>query len=137
MHFEGVYYHLRAAQFLPRPVQSPRIPIWVGGGWPNKAPFRRAARWDGAFPHYRDGQGMRMMPLDELHKLLAFIQQQRAVERPFDIIVRNKAPSGDKARDAAIAAAYAAAGLTWWLEGVEGRPHVDDVLRRIREGPPA
>jgi alkanesulfonate monooxygenase SsuD/methylene tetrahydromethanopterin reductase-like flavin-dependent oxidoreductase (luciferase family) len=27
--------------FLPTPVQRPRVPIWVGGSWPNKAPMRR------------------------------------------------------------------------------------------------
>jgi alkanesulfonate monooxygenase SsuD/methylene tetrahydromethanopterin reductase-like flavin-dependent oxidoreductase (luciferase family) len=26
--------------FLPTPVQRPRVPIWVGGIWPNKAPRR-------------------------------------------------------------------------------------------------
>src|SRR5262249_57990389 len=36
--------------FRPVPVQRPRVPIWVGGFWPNKAPMRRAARWDGAIP---------------------------------------------------------------------------------------
>lgn len=30
--------------FLPTPVQRPRVPVWVGGFWPNKAPMRRAAR---------------------------------------------------------------------------------------------
>src|SRR5690348_6689964 len=36
--------------FLPTPVQRRRVPVWVGGIWPNKAPMRRAARWDGAIP---------------------------------------------------------------------------------------
>lgn len=27
-HHEGTSYHIKEAQFLPRPVQSPRIPIW-------------------------------------------------------------------------------------------------------------
>src|SRR5579863_6868421 len=48
--YEGQYYTARDALFLPTPVQSPRIPIWVAGIWPNKAPMRRAARWDGFFP---------------------------------------------------------------------------------------
>jgi alkanesulfonate monooxygenase SsuD/methylene tetrahydromethanopterin reductase-like flavin-dependent oxidoreductase (luciferase family) len=47
---EGQHFHLRDAHFLPAPVQTPRIPIWVGGFWPNKSPLRRAARWDGVFP---------------------------------------------------------------------------------------
>src|SRR6266704_5606931 len=38
---EGAAYHIKEAQFLPRPVQSPRIPIWVAAMWPSKAPLRR------------------------------------------------------------------------------------------------
>jgi alkanesulfonate monooxygenase SsuD/methylene tetrahydromethanopterin reductase-like flavin-dependent oxidoreductase (luciferase family) len=45
--FQGKHFHLRPVQFLPRPLQQPRIPIWVGGFWPHKPPMRRAARWDG------------------------------------------------------------------------------------------
>lgn len=41
----------------PTPVQEPRIPIIVGGLWPNKKPFHRGARWDGMIPHYR-GDGV-------------------------------------------------------------------------------
>ena len=37
-------------EFEPRPVQQPRIPIWVAARWPNRRPLRRAARWDGVFP---------------------------------------------------------------------------------------
>ena len=36
--------------FRPTPVQTPRPPVWIAGWWPRKAPFRRAARWDGVFP---------------------------------------------------------------------------------------
>jgi alkanesulfonate monooxygenase SsuD/methylene tetrahydromethanopterin reductase-like flavin-dependent oxidoreductase (luciferase family) len=46
--YRGEYYHVDEITLLPRPVQTPRIPIWVGGGWPLKGPARRAARWDGA-----------------------------------------------------------------------------------------
>lgn len=59
--------------FLPSALQSPRIPIWVGGIWPNKAPFRRAARWDGAFP-LKTGGAMRKKDLENIR---AFIQQHR------------------------------------------------------------
>ena len=37
-------------EFEPRPVQQPRIPIWVAARWPNRRPLRRAARFDGVFP---------------------------------------------------------------------------------------
>lgn len=46
----GEYYTLHEMTFLPRPVQFPRIPVWVGGWWLNRAPLRRAVRWDGFHP---------------------------------------------------------------------------------------
>jgi alkanesulfonate monooxygenase SsuD/methylene tetrahydromethanopterin reductase-like flavin-dependent oxidoreductase (luciferase family) len=33
--FEGAHYHVKAAHFLPRPVQVPRVPIWVAVVWPS------------------------------------------------------------------------------------------------------
>src|SRR5712692_419999 len=48
-HYAGNQYEVDGVTFLPRPVQSPRIPIWVAGAWPHRRPFRRAARWDGFF----------------------------------------------------------------------------------------
>jgi alkanesulfonate monooxygenase SsuD/methylene tetrahydromethanopterin reductase-like flavin-dependent oxidoreductase (luciferase family) len=132
----GTHYALRTAGFRPAPRQAPRIPIWVGGTWPLTAPFRRAARWDGAFPHYRDGGRPAMMPLGAIRDLIAFVTRHRETPAPFEVVVRNKAPSGDRARDAAVAAAYAGAGVTWWLEGVEGRYSVEAVRACIRRGPP-
>jgi alkanesulfonate monooxygenase SsuD/methylene tetrahydromethanopterin reductase-like flavin-dependent oxidoreductase (luciferase family) len=37
-------------EFEPRPLQVPRIPVWVASRWPHRRPLRRAARWDGLFP---------------------------------------------------------------------------------------
>ena len=48
--YNGTHYKLEEMTFLPKPKQEPRIPIWVGGGVPNKAPFRRAARYEGVSP---------------------------------------------------------------------------------------
>ena len=45
--FAGDHYHVEQVSLHPRPVQSPRPPIWLAAGWPRKAPIRRAARWDG------------------------------------------------------------------------------------------
>ena len=35
--FEGKYYKVAESTFFPPPVQKPRIPIWIGGGWPRNA----------------------------------------------------------------------------------------------------
>jgi alkanesulfonate monooxygenase SsuD/methylene tetrahydromethanopterin reductase-like flavin-dependent oxidoreductase (luciferase family) len=37
--FHGRHYQIDEATLLPRPVQQPRIPIWVGGTWPRKPSF--------------------------------------------------------------------------------------------------
>ena len=41
---KGRHYKIGHTVFLPVPKQKPRIPIWVGGFWPRKGPFKRAAR---------------------------------------------------------------------------------------------
>jgi alkanesulfonate monooxygenase SsuD/methylene tetrahydromethanopterin reductase-like flavin-dependent oxidoreductase (luciferase family) len=40
----GAFYQLKAVRLLPKPLQKPRIPIWIGGVWPLKGPIRRALR---------------------------------------------------------------------------------------------
>jgi alkanesulfonate monooxygenase SsuD/methylene tetrahydromethanopterin reductase-like flavin-dependent oxidoreductase (luciferase family) len=46
----GPHYEVHARPFLPRPLQTPRIPVWIGACWPARKPFVRAAQWDGVFP---------------------------------------------------------------------------------------
>ena len=49
--FSGKHYAVKKKTiFMPGSVQKPRIPVWTAGYWPRKAPFRRAARWDGVVP---------------------------------------------------------------------------------------
>ena len=43
--YEGQYHRVRDAVFLPRPIQSPRVPIWVGAFWPRK---RYRPTWRGS-----------------------------------------------------------------------------------------
>src|SRR5918992_4420642 len=46
----GEHYTVDAVRFLPRPVQRPRVPVWVAGYAGKPKPIRRAARYDGFFP---------------------------------------------------------------------------------------
>jgi probable F420-dependent oxidoreductase len=49
--FEGEYYRCRDIAFVPKPFQSPRIPLWVGGE--GKLAQRRAGRYgDAWFPYF-------------------------------------------------------------------------------------
>jgi alkanesulfonate monooxygenase SsuD/methylene tetrahydromethanopterin reductase-like flavin-dependent oxidoreductase (luciferase family) len=42
--YTGKHYRIGRTVFTPKPVQLPRVPVWVAGKWPNKKPFRRAAQ---------------------------------------------------------------------------------------------
>jgi len=42
--YAGKHFTIGPVQFSPRPVQRPRIPIWVGGHLPGGGPLTRAAR---------------------------------------------------------------------------------------------
>lgn len=133
--FTGTHYQVNGAHFLPKPVQQPRIPIWVAGAWPNKAPFRRAAQWDGVCPINRENLAIPLTP-DDIRTLRSYIQQQRTTDRPFDIVHAGQTTGTDAAADRALVTAYAAAGVTWWLEMPTETTTLAAFRRRIHEGPP-
>lgn len=108
---EGVHYRLGPTTFTPRPVQRPRIPVWVAGWWPNKAPYRRAARWDGVVPELVGG---RPIGLDDVRALSEFVASERTADGPFDIVLNGYDVVGRRDADQ-----FAAAGVTWWLERID------------------
>jgi hypothetical protein len=95
--FNGTHYQLDNVQLTARPVQRPRIPIWVGGNMLVPAVRRRVLRWDGSCAYKRSTDGPQQVTPDDVRALLA--------ERgdPFDV----KVSGGDLAE-------FAAAGATWW-----------------------
>jgi alkanesulfonate monooxygenase SsuD/methylene tetrahydromethanopterin reductase-like flavin-dependent oxidoreductase (luciferase family) len=129
----GVHYRVSTPGQAP-PVQEPRIPVWVGGGWPAKRPFRRAAKWDGVMPiSSRVLQGEDLAPLD-LEEISAFIGAERVSGGPFEIL---KGGTTVDAADREQPEAYRAAGATWWLESlVPWGCTLEAVEQRIRLGPP-
>jgi hypothetical protein len=50
--FSGEFFNVDNGKLAVTPIQQPRIPILMGCWWPNKKPFRRAARWDGIMPYW-------------------------------------------------------------------------------------
>jgi alkanesulfonate monooxygenase SsuD/methylene tetrahydromethanopterin reductase-like flavin-dependent oxidoreductase (luciferase family) len=128
--------------FLPVPVQRPRVPVWVGGLWPNKAPMRRAARWDGAIPVMAGWDSGGPPDLSEVGELVRFLRGCRAENglagRPFDIVIGGTSPAGPAAgRD--LAGPLADLGITWWDERMpwgDDLGRAEPVLRRIDQGPP-
>ncbi len=92
--YEGEHYHVQEMAFLPTPVQSSRIPIWVVGAWPRKKSIQRALRYEGILPSkmQADGTFAEMTPAD-LERMKRFITERRLETTPFDIIMEGK-PQG-------------------------------------------
>jgi probable F420-dependent oxidoreductase len=137
--FQGKHYQVTNARFLPTPFQ-PRIPIWVGGFWPKKAPMRRAARWDGAYPLFNVWQDP--AKLDAFKEAVAFLWEQKPTAQPFDILAVGSTQSS---RDVDAPRLYQEAGATWWMEAIDpwdfGWPDrgpwpIEAMRQRVRLGPP-
>ena len=133
--FHGDHYQVDSVQFLPTPLQRPRIPVWVAGVWPNKAPFRRAARWDGVFPIV-ERESFASDP-DEVREILAYIAEFRQSDQPQDVIVHAESRGVPAPELRARIAALADAGVTWWLQTVAPEERYETIRELIAAGPPA
>jgi alkanesulfonate monooxygenase SsuD/methylene tetrahydromethanopterin reductase-like flavin-dependent oxidoreductase (luciferase family) len=137
--FEGRHYRFGPMTFRPRPVQRPRIPIWVVGAWPHKRSMLRAARWDGIIVQAQDETGRPATGPEPLHDVLAWIRRERPAELatgPFDVIVDGTTPAADPVAAAATARAHADAGATWWTEVDWANASIEAMQTRIGAGPP-
>lgn len=142
--YQGQHYQLQQMRFLPKPIQQPRIPIWVGGTWPNKAPFRRAARYDGVFPITETSHPS----IVEWKELKEFIEDRRQEEEPYDYVHYGVTPGDDKDKAVAITRPFQEIGITWWMEDISPYGYgygwsdawdadiVEQLQLRIEQGPP-
>ncbi len=109
----GPHYEVRARPFLPRPLQTPRIPVWIGARWPARKPFVRAAGWDGVFPiDIEPGQ------IAEMNELIA--ANRPPGTGPFEVVAE-MAPGDDPAP-------WEAAGVDWLLSDLGPGRRADGTL---------
>ena len=142
--YAGQYYHIENAHFLPKPLQQPRIPIWVGGNWPYKAPFRRAAKWDAVFPLFSVWDNEQQ--LAQLNDMVRYLSKHRKYEQPMDIICMGVTPDAESKEGVDWVEQRAELGATWWLECLTpDRAGIDDygdewpvdaLRERVLQGPP-
>jgi alkanesulfonate monooxygenase SsuD/methylene tetrahydromethanopterin reductase-like flavin-dependent oxidoreductase (luciferase family) len=137
-HYQGKHSHVNEITFAPRPIQTPRIPIWIGGFWPRKAPARRAARWDGFCPaRLPDEHGSGDIKPSDIRDIKAYIARYRSSSAPFDLVVGGHTPGDDPAKARAHVEQFIEAGATWWSEFVlPGPGEADRALTRIKQGAP-
>ena len=133
--YTGKHYQVEDVQFIPQPIQQPRIPIWACGAWSNKrAPIRRGARWDGIIAV----TGERAIKSEEVREVRAYCEQHRTTNDPFDVVVILQSEGGNSADDQQKTEAFEEAGATWWLEDLSlGRFSLEDARNRIHKGPPS
>jgi alkanesulfonate monooxygenase SsuD/methylene tetrahydromethanopterin reductase-like flavin-dependent oxidoreductase (luciferase family) len=135
----------RPTPFLPKSVQSPRVPVWVAGTWPKKRPFRRAARWDGVVPLSPRLDFGEALTVDETRDIVAYIGEHRVDDGPYAVVISGHTTGQDATADRDKVAAYADVGATWWLEDLSPWPYgwnwqgpwpVEAMRARITAGPP-
>lgn len=136
--FHGQHYQLEEVTFLPRPVQQPRIPIWVAAFWPKRRPVRRAAAWDGIAPIPYDFENDTFLPTtpQTVAEIVSYVGEHRATDAPFDVAVSLTHRPGEDLR--AAHDELEAAGATWWRDGwiPDEGVAAEDWHRDVLEGPP-
>lgn len=117
--YAGRHYRVESVGLQPPPLQRPRIPIWVGGRYPNRGAVRRAARWDGAVlfkaASYSEtsNEPAEWTP-EDIRQLLAQVNRPGA----FDVVVGGRERNPDTAAEVELIRCLAEAGATWWTEWV-------------------
>ena len=132
---DGEYYHVQPMKLLPPSLQQPRIPIWVVGAWPRQKSMQRVLRWDGIIPQKMDGGAQPMTP-DDIRAIKAYVQANRQLSTPFDIIWEGETPGEDLTHAAAVVGPWRDVGVTWWMETRWNATSLEQVRQRVRQGPP-
>lgn len=118
--YSGRFYQAQDVTMRRRPLQSPHIPIWIGGQYPKSGPIRRAARWDGSClfisTSYAPGAiAQRDWTADDVHAFLGRVAELRPTGLDgFDVVVGGRARQADWDAERALIQAVAGAGATWW-----------------------
>jgi alkanesulfonate monooxygenase SsuD/methylene tetrahydromethanopterin reductase-like flavin-dependent oxidoreductase (luciferase family) len=139
--FDGVHYHVRPSPHMPPPppLQQPRIPIWVVGGWPSQKSMARALRYDGLLPQLL--KPARNAGPEDVREMGRYISEHRPAGTPYDIIVDGETPGDNPKAAREIIRPWAEAGVTWWIESRWGLIEAPERMRltreRIEQGPPA
>ena len=122
--YDGRHFRVTEVTLLPRPVQQPRIPIWIGGAFPNPGPLRRAARWDGAClypaatgPGTGEDSGDPIAAAD-VAAIRRAVAAHRTSPGPFDIVAGGPERGPDPGRTRELIRQCAEAGATWFGEWI-------------------
>src|SRR5687768_16632778 len=100
--------------------------------------MRHALPYDGMIAVKMDGNSpFGTITPDDIRRIRAFVEEQRAATTPFDIVIEGITPGDDPAQGASQLRPFAEAGVTWWIESMWDVPGGQKAVRkRIKQGPP-
>jgi alkanesulfonate monooxygenase SsuD/methylene tetrahydromethanopterin reductase-like flavin-dependent oxidoreductase (luciferase family) len=124
--FKGDHYELDNVAYQPTPYNKKGIPIWVGGTWPKKGPFRRAARYNGVVPQ-GTGTGTKF------RDMMTYVKKHRTNSEHYDWVCSTAYVSRNK-RDAFVNE-FQGVGATWYIESW-GTESYEKQTNRVKRGPP-
>ena len=143
--YSGKHYTARRIPELmppapPPPVQQPRVPTWVVGGWPRPKSMRRAALQDGWLPAYvGDGEVTPEVVAQGVEWIREEREKHGLTMDGYDVAAEGMTHAEDP-NAAATVRPWADAGATWWIDA--DWSSMDPVAvrqaaeRRLKAGPP-
>ncbi|MDX6296584.1 MAG: hypothetical protein QOI51_441 [Nocardioidaceae bacterium] len=149
--YEGLHYSARPTDFMlpDPPVQRPHPPVWVVGahlvGRPTQPSLDRAARWEGLIPQVvHQGEPSKPAGPEEIASVVDEVRSRRAAAgldmTGYDVVLEADSTGEFIRREPAEPAAWADAGVTWWVESwwtlERGEDGTRELLRRVAAGPP-
>jgi alkanesulfonate monooxygenase SsuD/methylene tetrahydromethanopterin reductase-like flavin-dependent oxidoreductase (luciferase family) len=115
----GRHFTADVVRFLPRPVQEPRIPVWVAAPTGRGRPVRRAAHYDGICTD---------VTAAEAPALLDRIRRERGDLQGFDVVVAGRPGTRPDA--------WEGAGATWWVTAFPDPVDPEAIAGVLADGPP-
>jgi hypothetical protein len=141
--YEGKHYKVHPTEFMPPPppIQQPRIPIWMVGGYPSEKSMARAMKYDGLIPNILKKTDGKLAAAHDLtpanvRDMMNYVDQHRTTTTPYDVIAEGTTPGKEPTRAKAIVQEWEDAGATWWLEAMWNASGPEDVQKRLLQGPP-
>ena len=139
--YDGQHYHLKLTAldtqyYPPKPVQQPRIPLWVPAAFPRPKSMRRLLKCDGVFLQKMDAEGkfVDITPPDAA-AVRDYVAAGRTSGTPFDIVHEGTTGGLTRAAQQDLLLPWVEAGVTWWVESLWGSDPTQ-VEARIGQGPP-
>jgi alkanesulfonate monooxygenase SsuD/methylene tetrahydromethanopterin reductase-like flavin-dependent oxidoreductase (luciferase family) len=130
VNFTGEFLRAQEVAFHPAAYRPSGIPVWTACRWPNTAPIRRAARYEGVMV-------IHLTEPEQVDELKTKLREAGADLDNFDIVHWGQRDEKMLHREDERYAEWALAGVTWFLTGPGPFNLVyDEVHEYVAAGPP-